>query len=202
MSLKNVLAKFGIKNMRYVTTTGLIVFDGVLQTANGYSHTTHGHVTRVANGRFHGGSEPEDVDDDRWWLVDTTELQRHVDAMAEAFPAFSYIRGDEKSPPAFGGTIDTGRGKFDVLVLLRRDRGLPFVVVPNVRLGKQRGRRWIRAPHLYDSDALCIAAQDDWDSGEHTTATAVAWAAHWLANYTLWFISSNNRWPTEGQEVA
>lgn len=202
MSLSKVLAKFGVTNKRYVTTTGLVVFDGVTKTVNGYSHLTHGHVTPVAKGHFHGGVDPEDEADDRWWLTDPAEVQRHLDAMAVAFPGWTFIAGDDDTPPAFGGALDTGRGRFDVLVLLRRDRGLPFAVVPDVRLGKHRGRLWKRSPHLYDSGALCIAAQSDWLPDEHTAATAVAWAAHWLANYTLWFVDSLDRWPTEGQDVA
>lgn len=197
-----MLAKFGVANKRFVTTSGLILFDDVVRTSNGFVHSTFGHVTPVVKARFHGGADPSDAVDTRWWLTDEEEVQRHVDAMSRAFPTFGFVAGDEEHAPVFGGTLDSGRGSFEVLVMLRRDRGLPCVVAPNVRLGKHSGRRWKAAPHLYDSGALCVAGQEDWDPDEHTAATAVAWAAHWFANYTLWFVDSMDRWPTEGQDVA
>ena len=63
-------------------------------------------------------------------------------------------------------------------------------------LGRYEGRRFRRPPHLYDSGALCVAATSDWDQERHTTATAVAWGAHWFAAYTEWRMGGH--WPTDG----
>ena len=202
MSLNKALARFGVNNKRFVTTTGLVVFDGVTKTTDGYTHARHGHVTAVEPARFHGGEDPEDTAEQRWWLTQPEDAQRHADAVADAFPGFTYIAGDDEHPPAFAGTLNSGFGVHEILILLRSDRGLPFVVIPNRRLGKQRGRHWRRAPHLYDSGALCVAGRDDWNPDQHTAATVIAWTAHWLAAYVFWLADSQNRWPTEGQDVA
>jgi hypothetical protein len=42
-----------------------------------------------------------------------------------------------------------------------------------------------------------VADTSDWDPQVHTTATAIAWAAHWFAAYTGWRIAGGP-WPTEG----
>ncbi len=104
---------------------------------------------------------------------------------------------DDGGDYAWVGEIDTGRGRFLVLVLPQLDHSLPSVkVIRPGRLGRPEGRRWRRSRHLYDSDALCIADREDWKPQIHDTAVAVAWAAHWLACYTEWRMSG--RWPTEG----
>jgi hypothetical protein len=95
------------------------------------------------------------------------------------------------------GDIDTGRGKFKVVVVLRRDQGLPFVrLFGGPRLGVNAGRRWMPSPHLYLNGNLCVADSADWNQDEHTAATVVAWTAHWLAAYTEWRIT--RRWPVQG----
>ena len=50
--------------------------------------------------------------------------------------------------------------------------------------------------HLYLSGNLCVADISDWRPGEHTSATAIAWAAHWYAAYTDWRLGGP--WPTDG----
>ncbi|TCO18129.1 hypothetical protein EV652_116157 [Kribbella steppae] len=199
MSMPALLSHFGINTARFVTSTGEVVFDGV--TSNGgdaFTHVTHGAVTPVAKHTFHGGAEePDDGENGPavWW-DNPDRLNRHIDAMRRSFPHFAYLAPEDGSAPCWGGVIDTGRGKFDVGILIRRDEGLPSIVVFNRRLGATAGGRWQRAPHLYDNDNLCVAGRDDWDPDEHTVATATAWAAHWLAAYTEWRIS--RKWPVEG----
>lgn len=198
MSMPALLSHFGINAARFVTTTGEIVFDGVAKAANGFTHAVHGSVTPVAKHTFHGGGEePDDGHSGptAWW-EDEDEINRHVEAMEESFPNFTYLSPEGDSGPCWGGIIDTGRGKFEVGIFPRLDQGLPRIVVFNNRLGAPAGRRWQPAPHLYINGNLCVADRDDWDAVEHTVATATAWAAHWLAAYTEWRMS--RRWPVEG----
>ena len=198
MSMPALLSHFGINAARYVTSTGEVVFDGVAKVGSGFTHAVHGAVTPVAKHTFHGGDEePDDGHDGpaAWW-DDEDEINRHVEAMEKAFPAFTYLADDDGSGPFWGGVIDTGRGRFEIGIFPRLDQGLPRIVVFNRRLGAQAGRHWRPAPHLYINGNLCVADRDDWDPAEHTVATATAWAAHWLAAYTEWRMS--RRWPVEG----
>ena len=114
----------------------------------------------------------------------------------DSFPDWVYVPPENGWGPCWGGIIDTGRGKFKVGILLRRDEGLPRVVVFDRRLGAPAGHTWQRSPHLYDNDNLCVADLADWNPAEHTAATAAGWAAHWLAAYTEWRMS--REWPVEG----
>jgi hypothetical protein len=133
--------------------------------------------------------------EDAWWNTDPSARQRDVEAMSRAFPGF--IMFDDDDDFWYGGKIDTGRGSFLIKVLPHTDKSLPTILLANkIRLGRQEGRYWRRSPHLYDSGALCIAAVTDWNPDAHTTATAIAWAAHWLAAYSEWRVSGV--WPTEG----
>lgn len=198
MTMPALLSHFGINTARFVTATGEIVFDGVTSASNGFTHALHGPVTPVTRHSFHGGAEePDDQRDTElaWW-DDEAELGRQLNAMAAAFPNFTYLPSEDGAAPCWGGMIDTGRGKFEIGVYPRRDGGLPQVVVFNTRLGAPAGRRWQKPPHLYTNGNLCVAGREDWKSGEHTVATATAWAAHWLAAYTEWRIS--RRWPIAG----
>lgn len=197
MSMPALLSHFGINSARYVTTTGEVVFDGVTSTGGGYRHATHGTVTPVATHKFHGGEEPNDHGDGQgaWW-DDEIQINRHVEAMTRSFPNFHYQPPEDGCGPYWCGVINTGRGSFTIGVFMRRDEGLPSIVVFQRRLGAHAGRRWQRAPHLYDNGNLCVADRDDWIPSEHTAATATAWAAHWLAAYTEWRMS--RRWPVEG----
>ena len=81
-------------------------------------------------------------------------------------------------------------------IMTRKDEGLPRIMVMGPRLGVHAGRKWIPSPHLYLNGNLCVADQQDWDPHEHTVATATTRAAHWLAAYTEWRMTS--RWPVEG----
>lgn len=200
MTIAALLGHFKIHVPRYVTVGGQIVFSGVCASGSGkYTHPDHGAVTPVANHSFHGGvDEPDDGPDApiHWW-DDGNAIARHVEDMARCFPEFVFVPADQKRAPCWVGEINTGRGKFEVGVVLRRDRGLPSVtMVGGPQLGVSAGRRWIPSPHLYLNNNLCVADQADWKLDEHTAATATAWAAHWLAAYTEWRIT--RRWPVEG----
>jgi hypothetical protein len=200
MSIAQLLSINGAEVPRYITVGGRTVFGPVTTTSTGLVHTDHGPVTAVSNHTFHGGSDPVDSGQENWW-EDKAKVERHVQAMAHAFPDFAYVPGDADSAPCWVGRIDTGRGIFDIGVFLRRDEGLPFVsVLSKQRLGIPAGRRFIPSPHLYDNGSLCIAGQSDWNPAEHTAATATAWAAHWLAAFTTWRIT--RKWPVEGVHVA
>jgi hypothetical protein len=200
MTIAALLSHFGVNNVRYVAVGGEVVFDGVKAIPGvGYVHATHGPVTPVAKHTFHGGEEEPDDDSssDRIWWDDEAEITKHINAMKVAFPGFAYVPASDDTAPCWIGEINTGRGTFTVGVLLRRDRGLPRIAVVNgPRLGVNAGRNWKRSPHLYDNDNPCVADHSDWDPKVHTAATVTAWAAHWLAAYTLWRIT--RRWPTEG----
>jgi hypothetical protein len=198
MSMPALLSHFGINAARYVTTSGEIIFDGVTMVGSGFTHATHGAVTPVARHTFHGAEdEPDDSHHGAtvWW-DDENQVSRHVEAMQKAFPGFAYVPPEDGSGPCWGGTIDTGRGTFEIGIFPRRDQGLPRVVVFNRRLGAQAGRKWEKPPHLYLNGNLCVAEVDDWDPAEHTVATVTAWAAHWLAAYTEWRME--RLWPVEG----
>ena len=202
MSMPALLSHFGIDTARFVTATGEVVFDGVTRVGNSFAHAVHGAVTPVAKHTFHGGEgDPDDgrVGPTVWWN-DEHQISRHVQAMELAFPNFVYVPPDDDSGPIWGGTIDTGRGKFEIGVFPRVDQGLPSITVFNRNLGAPAGRRWHPAPHLYVNGNLCVADRDDWNPAEHTVATAAAWAAHWLAAYTEWRMS--RLWPVEGVQAV
>lgn len=200
MTIAVLLGHFGIHVPRYVTMDGQIVFDGVTATGGGgHTHTDHGPVTSIANHTFHGGEEePDDGPDTptQWW-DDGDALARHVEDMERCFPGFTFVPADAGLAPCWIGEIDTGRGKFRIGIVLRRDQGLPSVaVLGGPRLGVNAGRGWKPSPHLYLNGNLCVADRADWNPDKHTAATTTAWAAHWLAAYTEWRIT--RRWPTEG----
>lgn len=198
MTIAALLRHHGIRVPRFVTVNGQVVFDDVTMTSSGPVHKVHGAVTPVVPHTFHGGDEAADElppAPTGWW-DDAALINRHVDEMSKSFPTFLYLSADGERPPCWSGTIDTGRGRFKVLTMTRRDQGLPSVHVYKHRLGVNAGRRWQRPPHLFTSGNLCIADPSDWDPSQHTAATATAWAAHWLAAYTEWRIS--RRWPVEG----
>lgn len=202
MTIAAFMAEFGLDTARYVTQTGRLVSRGVTSTGAGsHAHPVHGQVTAVPNHTFHGGVEDEDPAEPPWWLTDPDEVAWHVDAVHAAFPGFAYRPGTDTRRPAFRGTIDTGRGQFTVTVLLRTDKGLPAVIPDNRLLGRQHGRYWVPAEHLFTNGNLCIADSDeDWDPDTHTAADAIALSAHWFAVYTVWRVV--HRWTTPGQHVA
>ncbi|MFF5485691.1 hypothetical protein [Streptomyces virginiae] len=189
MTIATLLRHVGIDVPRYVTVSGEVVLD---PPANPTAYTS------VAPHRFHGGDDPAPSRDDRslaWWVTDLAAKEADKAAMALAFPSFHCF--DEGEDYAYGGVLNTGRGQFRITVLPQVDRTLPSVYpAAGVRLGRPAGRRFINSPHLYLSGALCVAGVDDWHPERHTTATAVAWAAHWFCAYTEWRIAG--RWPTDG----
>lgn len=202
MTIAALLRHHGIRTPRFVTVAGQVVFDDVVSPPSGPVHAAHGPVTAVSPHRFHGGEETEDElapSDAEWW-DDEAAIGRHVDAMKKSFPGFVYLPADGESCPTWGGVIDTGRGKFEVLIMLRRNQRLPRAAVINHNLGASAGRRWQKPPHLFTSGNLCVADEGDWDPDEHTAATATAWAAHWLAAYSEWRFT--RRWPVEGVDTV
>lgn len=199
MTMPALLSHFGMNDARFVTPSGQVIFGCVTRTASGtFSHPVHGAVTAVARHTFHGGEAELDAgarEGAAWW-EDEAEIGRHIAAMAQAFPQFAYVPASDDGLPCWWGELDTGRGRFHVAILLRRDRGLPFVSVLNRRLGVQSGRRWERPPHVYLNGGICVASSEEWHPDEHTAATATAWAAHWLAAYTEWRF--RHQWPADG----
>ena len=190
MTVATLLAHVGIDVPRYATVGGEIVFDSSGPRAAALP-------MRIEPHRFHGGNDPAPTRneyDKAWW---NTELESRVadeNSMRTRFPGFSVHR--ENGDYFWSGTINTGRGTFAILVLPHVDRSLPSIVPEIKTLGRPEGRRLRRPPHLYNSGALCVAAATDWDPSRHTTATAVAWAAHWFAAYTEWRM--RGYWPTDG----
>lgn len=201
MSIAALLHHHGVDVPRYVTVNGQIVFDDVQASPSGYTHSSLGVVTPVRNHTFHGGEEASDdaAREDAPWWSDDARLQRHISAMEHSFPGFIYVAASDGVGPCWGGELDTGRGKFKVLIVTRQDEGLPRVMVVGPKLGLPSGRSWTPSPHLYLNGNLCVAGQDEWDPQEHTVATVTAWAAHWLAAYTEWRMT--RRWPTEGVQT-
>lgn len=194
MTITALLSRFARNTPRFVTMNGLIIGDAVGTNGGHYSHPVHGSVARVEPHHFHGGDDPEVPAVRPWWLEDPERLTTEEAAMARYFPTFT--RYDIDDEPGWLGTIDSGRGRFTIYVAHRADHSLPAVLcVSRNRLGRQRGRRWFTSPHLYRSGRLCVAAESDWDPAVHDATTVVAWAAHWFAAYTEWWITG--RWPEE-----
>jgi hypothetical protein len=190
MTVATLLAHVGINVPRYVTVGGEVVRDPAT------SRTTP--PLRIEAHRFHDGSDPAPARnklDEAWWNTDPESRVVDENAMRTYFPGFSlYIGGGNDY--VWNGTINTGRGSFVIFVLPQVDRSLPTIVPKMKNLGRPEGRRLRRSPHLYDSGAICVAATSDWDPTQHTTAIAVAWAAHWFAAYTEWRM--RGYWPTDG----
>lgn len=191
MTLATLLEHVGVGVPRYVTVDGQVVLDPTP------SATGAAAPLPVAPHRFHDGEDPSPPRIDysaAWWNTDVMARAADEAAMATHFPNFTQFGTD--GDYAYFGELDTGRGRFKVVVLPHTDRSLPTVIPMHKGLGRPMGRKVQRPPHLYLSGNLCIASTTDWNSNEHTTATATAWAAHWFAAYTEWRITG--RWPTEG----
>lgn len=167
-------------------------------------------VTALAPHTFHGGSDPEPSPvqrssreplgeyDNAWWNVDPVRLNTDQAVVRAAFPSFQLNRDDGNYK--WQGVLDTGRGRYLIDVAGNRAGGMPFIrpLQPR-RLGRHEGARWRPSPHLYTSGGLCVAETTDWIPEQHTTATAIAWAAHWLAAYTDWRLGGP--WPTDGYRL-
>jgi hypothetical protein len=189
MTLATLLSHVGIDVPRYVTVGGRIVLDST--TSSGPAPLA------VAPHRFHDGEDPAPervAYVNAWWNTDPGARANDGAAMATHFPNF--LQYGEDGDNAYGGELNTGRGRFKILVLPHVDRSMPSIMPLHGGLGRPLGRRLQRPPHLYTSGNLCIASATDWNPNEHTTATATAWAAHWFAAFTEWRISG--RWPTDG----
>jgi hypothetical protein len=191
---------------RYVTIAGLLVTDGVVATDAGFTHASFGRVTQVEPHDFHGGPEaiePEAIEPEAagpWWETAPDLLASERVHMAEAFPGFQFVDLDGK--PGWEGTINSGRGLFEVRLTHRGDHSIPRIeVIRPHRLERRAGRHMQRAPHLFNSGAVCVARAEDWDAERHDAVTAVGWAAHWLAAYSVWRVSGE-KWPTRESHAA
>lgn len=191
MTIATLLEHVGIQVPRYVAVDGRIVFDQGAAPGTGHAPLA------LAPHRFHDGDDPspERVEvGAAWWMVDARARANDEDQMRRYFPGFTLV--GEDCDYTYEGTIDTGRGRFRVLVLPQIDGSLPSIVPLQRNLGRTTGRRFVRAPHLYRSGNLCLADATDWKPSVHTTATAVAWCAHWFAAYVDWRLTG--RWPVDG----
>lgn len=191
MTLATMLEHVGVTVPRFVAVDGRVVLDP----------TGTPSPLAVQPHRFHGGDDPapDRVDyTGAWWNTEPDARVADKAEMALHFPDFTCV--EEDGDYFYFGEINTGRGRFKVLLLPHVDRSLPTVVPRTKSLGRRSGQRLQRPPHLYDSGRLCIADASDWDPSVHGTATATAWTAHWFAAYTEWWIKG--RWPTEGFGAA
>ncbi len=152
MTLATLLSHVGINVPRYVTVGGQIVLD---ETGGSVSAPA---PMAIAPHQFHDGEDPAPVRNDcagAWWNTDPEARAADELAMATHFPSFVQI--GEDGDYAYVGELDTGRGRFKVLVIPHTDRSLPSVVPLHRGLGRPMGRRLQRPPHLYTSGNLCIA---------------------------------------------
>lgn len=191
MSLPNLLRRVGHTVPRGVSIDGRIVTGAAARVA-----VAAGTATWVEPHVFHGGEDPTEPEESAsgWW-TDADARRRDIEAMAAAFPDFQLT--EEGGMYKWEGVLDTGRGRFRIKIVDSPTKALPTVVpVQPQAFTRHEGRRFVRSPHLYLSGNLCVADRDDWDPERHTTATVVAWAAHWLAAYTDWRLSGC--WPTQG----
>jgi hypothetical protein len=193
MTIATLLRHVGIMVPRYVTVDGEIVLDGSPAVAS--------VPLAMEPHRFHAGDDPSPSRTafaTAWWNTETDARAADEAAMRSHFPKFLLLEDD--GDYAWGGELNTGRGRYKILVYPHVDRSLPSIVPLRQNLGRTEGRRWRKPPHLYESGAMCVAATSDWDPEMHTTATAVAWAAHWFAAYTEWRMGGE--WPTDGYGAA
>jgi hypothetical protein len=192
MTIANVLRLNGIDVPRSISPTGRVIF----QTGNEESPV----YAPLKPHTFHGGLETPDGEPTRDWWTEPGALDSEMFAMETWFPGFSLIPQESSEPPAWFGSIQTGRGTFDVVVQHRRDHGLPLVIPIRPKRFERSDsfRRRIPSPHLYLSGNLCVASAEDWSAREDTAATVVGWAAHWYAMYAEWLFTGH--WPTEGYQ--
>lgn len=193
MTLPGLLRRVGLNIPRGVSVDGRLL--------TGYAATaavTAGTATSVAPHTFHGGDDlPLSRTHSAWWQ-DPTRRDADVSAVSQAFPQFRLSEFD--GAYTWTGRIDTGRGRFMIDVVGDPCGGLPQIipVLPHT-LGRSEGRRGFRkSEHLYVSGNLCVADISDWDRDVHTSATAIAWAAHWFAAYTDWRLGGP--WPSDGYQ--
>jgi len=200
MGLISLMRMISTSKPRFVTVDGRLVTGDGVQTSNGSAvHPRHGLLTHVPRHADHGGTDPAVPDDPRlvsWWIRSPDRLTREVAAMAVHFPGFQPIL--QGARPGWAGAINTGYGIFSVEIVHRPGiSALPIVRVIGRRLERKEGGRFRRSEHLFDSGALCYASAEDYRPEDgHDAVTVVAWVAHWLAEYVLWYLSG--AWPTKG----
>lgn len=200
MSLTQLITRMSGRTPRFVTVSGQVISSSHVVASNGaYHHPQHGVLTPVARHTNHGGHPPNEGDHRPWWETDPDRLEQERPAMAVAFPGFIEVEHDGR--PAWRGTLNTGRGEFEVTVVHRPDHGLPHVVPSHPSLFRRKqGRRFVNSPHLYLNGNLCVAGQDDWDADRYDATVVTAWTAHWLATFTTWRITGR-AWPCDGSVV-
>ena len=200
MSLPKLISKMSGRTPRFVTVEGRVIPGaGVVASGAGFRHPQHGHVTNVVRHTNHGGEAIRADACHAWWEIDPELLVREALAMAVAFPTFRFLLVD--GAPAWRGTLNTGRGRFEVTIVHRPDHRLPHVVPSRPGLFKRNsGGRTRRSPHLFDNDDLCVAGQADWKPAEHDATVVIGWTAHWLASFTEWRITGRG-WPCPGVDV-
>ncbi|TWF80025.1 hypothetical protein FHX44_115962 [Pseudonocardia hierapolitana] len=193
MTLPSLLRRVGLDVPRGVSIDGRILTGRAATAA-----IASGAATSVERHTFHGGDDPPTLHIRNAWWQDPAARRTDISAVGHAFPHFQL--DDSDGAHNWRGTIDTGRGRFVIHVVGDPGGGLPHVVPVLPRaLGRHEGRRGFRrAEHLYASGNLCVADISDWDPDLHTSATAIAWAAHWLAAYTDWCLGGP--WPTDGYQ--
>jgi hypothetical protein len=198
MSLTTLLRHVGVHVPRGVSVDGRIVL-GVPAAGSAVTplaaHTFHGGPDPESPRAQHSCCEPRGEYDTAWWNLDPVRLEADQGAVRSAFPSFQLNRDDGNY--RWQGVLDTGRGRYRIDVTGNRAGGTPFIrpLQPR-RLGRYEGARWRPSPHRYTSGGLCVAETTEWIPEQHTTATAIAWAAHWLAAYTDWRLGGP--WPTAG----
>ncbi len=208
MTIASLLSKLNNRAPRFVTIKGQVIGDtGVVKVGSEFRHPEHGSVTAIQKHVFHDDQddaisnldgEISGIDEKSWWVSDPASLNNEQINMARSFPDFVQI--DNNGRVAWSGVIDTGRGKFTIVVTHRNDHGLPSIdVVSPKTLGRAAGKKFVKPPHLYTSGKICVAAKEDWNPSTNDAVTVVAWAAHWLAAYTEWRFSM--RWPVSGLDV-
>lgn len=193
MTVQALLSKLSGRTPRFVTIDGRVIDGtGVTMSGSSFTHTDHGHVTKVRPHTFHGGNSPEEG---ATTMLEPPGRDAEAERMAVAFPQFEAI--EIGGLAGWEGDINTGRGSFRIRVLHTGRYPIPSIEVLHPRrLERPAGRRRRNSPHLYDSGLLCVAEASDWDLDCDDAVTAVAWAAHWLAAYTEWRITG--RWPESG----
>ncbi len=191
MTLPSLLRRIGVDVARGVSVDGRVLTGRAATAA-----IAAGTATSVVPHTFHGGDDPPPQPAQTPWWHHTAARGSDISAVALAFPRFRFDERD--GGHTWSGTLDTGRGRFAVDVIADPARGLPRIVPVRPRgLGRNEGRRGFQpSPHLYISGELCVADASDWDPSRHTSATAIAWAAHWYAAYTDWRLGGP--WPTDG----
>jgi len=191
MTLPSLLRRVGLDVPRGVSVDGRLITGRAALAA-----LAAGTATCMSPHAFHGGDDPPSTNTPFAWWRDADARAADCAAVARAFPGFTLDEADGEF--TWRGTLDTGRGRFVIDVVADAAGSLPRIIPVSPRvLGRNEGRRGFRpSPHLYTSGHLCVANATDWDAANHTTATAIAWAAHWFAAYTDWRLGG--RWPTEG----